>query len=73
MRQCVLLLSFATIICYGYALAGLGGFFLGKGNVLYIGLGLPGGTVCGILAIWLWKKYLHALQEENDLYKNAHK
>ena len=51
MRITVLLLSLATIILFAYALAGLGGFFFGKGNTAYIIFGLSGGILSALAAI----------------------
>ncbi len=56
MRLIVTVLSMGTIAAYGYALAGLGGFFFGKGSLHYIIWGLIGGTICGAAAIILWRK-----------------
>lgn len=63
MRFGVLLLSITTLVLYGYALAGLGGFLWGKGNTFYIYFGLLGGTASALLALWLWKKYLDSLTQ----------
>ncbi|WP_024822960.1 hypothetical protein [Aminobacterium mobile] len=65
MRITVLLLSLATIILFAYALAGLGGFFFGKGNTAYIIFGLSGGILSALAALWLWKKYLKSLENQH--------
>jgi hypothetical protein len=44
---------------YGYALAGMGGFLIGKGRLDYIIWGLTGGTGTAVAALWIWKKSLH--------------
>ena len=52
MRPFVTLLCVATIVGYGYAVAGMGGYLLGHGNLTYIVAGLLGGTACGVLALY---------------------
>jgi hypothetical protein len=59
LRIIVLLLSIATIVLYGYALAGVGGFLIGKGRLDYIIWGLTGGTGTAVAALWIWKRSLH--------------
>ncbi|MBN1332490.1 MAG: hypothetical protein JW971_01895 [Synergistales bacterium] len=68
MRLVVLILTIGTIILYAHALAGLGGYLLGKGRPWMILYGLTGGTCTAVLALWLWKKYLLSLSDngEND-------
>ena len=69
MRQFVLLLSMGTIVLYGYALAGMGGYLLGRGRIDYIIFGLLGGSVSAWGALFFWRKYLLALDRkgnEND-------
>lgn len=58
MRITVLLLCMTTIVFYGYALAGLGGYFFGEGRPALIVLGLAAGTVSAAVALWLWHRYL---------------
>ncbi len=70
MRLIVTILSMSTVVAYGYALAGLGGFLVGKGSLHYIIWGLIGGTICGAAAIILWRKniaefYVQDQGEEN--------
>jgi len=64
MRLTILVLSIASIVFYGHALAGLGGYFLDKGRPDLIIVGLTGGTSSAIFALWLWKKYLTELEKE---------
>ncbi len=66
MRQAVLVLSMGTIVLYGYALAGLGGYLAGRGRPDYIVFGLGLGTMAGAAALFLWKKYLAALEAEDE-------
>ena len=70
MRQFVLLLSMGTIVLYGYALAGMGGYLLGRGRIDYILLGLFGGSISAWAALFLWKKYLVALDSEEEKSEN---
>ncbi len=70
MRLIVTVLSMGTVVAYGYALAGLGGFLFGRGSLHYIIGGLIGGTICGAAAIILWRKniaefYVQDREEEN--------
>lgn len=62
-RQFVLILSFATIICYGYALGGLGAYIFGQGKLFVIAAGLVGGTLCAWLALKLWRQFLCEIDE----------
>lgn len=59
MRIIVLLLSMGTVILYGYALAGMGGFLFGKGRMDYIVWGLSFGSITATAALWLWKRTMH--------------
>lgn len=59
MRVIVMCLSIATLILYGYAIAGMGGYLIGRGRLDYIVLGLLGGSTTAGLALWLWKKNIH--------------
>lgn len=70
MRQFVLLLSMGTIVLYGYALAGMGGYLLGRGRIDYILFGLFGGSISAWAALFLWKKYLLALDREWEEREN---
>ena len=63
-RLAVLFLSFATIICYGYALGGLGSYAAGAPRPLPIAAGLSGGTVCAFLALKIWRLYLDEIEDE---------
>lgn len=63
MRTLVTGLSIATLIAYGYAIAGIGGFLLGKGRIDFITWGLTCGSICAALALYIWKKYPEAFYE----------
>lgn len=65
-RLIVLVLSFTTLICYGYALGGIGAYFMGKEKPLVIAGGLVGGTFCLWLAMKLWKQFLAEIEEESE-------
>ncbi len=71
MRQFVLLLSMGTIVLYGYALAGMGGYLLGRGRIDYVLIGLFGGSISAWAALFLWKKYLLTLDEEREKPENS--
>ncbi|MBQ9882145.1 MAG: hypothetical protein IJM42_06020 [Synergistes sp.] len=60
----VLFLSFATIICYGYALGGLGSYALGVPKPVPTAAGLVCGTLCAFLAIKIWRRYIEEIEEE---------
>jgi hypothetical protein len=57
-RLLVLFLSFGTIIAFGYALGGLGGYMFGEGKPLVIAAGLSGGALSGFMALRIWRSYL---------------
>ena len=57
-RLLVLFLSFGTIIAFGYALGGLGGYMFGEGKPLVIAAGLTGGALSGFMALRIWRSYL---------------
>lgn len=63
MRTLVTGLSIATLIAYGYAIAGIGGFLLGKGRIDFITWGLTCGSICAALALYIWKKHPEAFYE----------
>jgi hypothetical protein len=63
-RISVLLLSFGSIIGYGYALGGLGGYLFDRGRPLVIAAGLIGGTISAIAAIAVWRRYLEDIRRE---------
>ncbi len=66
MRLIVLLLSMGTVVLYGYALAGLGGYFLGKGRPDYIFIGLVMGSASAAAALLLWRKFLLQFEEKDE-------
>jgi len=65
-RLLVLILSFGTIIAFGYALGGLGGYMFDQGKPLVIAAGLIGGVVSAILALKIWRTYLNDIDRENE-------
>lgn len=64
MRFIVLLLSMGAVAMYGYALAGMGSYLLGKGRLDYIVFGLGAGITATTAALFLWRKYLVSLSKE---------
>ena len=65
MRFIVLLLSMGSVVLFGYALAGMGGYLLGRGRLDYIVTGLLGGFAAAAAALLLWKKYLDMIFMED--------
>lgn len=66
MRFIVLLLSMGSVVLYGYALAGLGGYFFGRGRPDYFILGLGAGTLSAAASLFLWRKFLILLEKEAE-------
>ncbi len=64
-RISVLCLSIGTIVAYGYALGGLGGYMFGRGRPLLVAAGLIGGTLCAWLALHIWRVYLDEIAAED--------
>ncbi len=71
MRFIVLLLSLSTMIFYGKAVAGMGGYLAGQGRPDLIIFGLIAGTVSAIAALVLWKKHPNSFfrDDSNDRYR----
>ncbi|MDY9920349.1 MAG: hypothetical protein U2P59_00795 [Synergistota bacterium] len=65
-RLLVLIFSFGTIIAFGYALGGLGGYMFDQGKPLVIAAGLIGGVISAILALKIWRTYLNDIDRENE-------
>lgn len=70
-RIIVLILSFTTIIAYGYALGALWGYMLGAGKPLVIAAGGVGGTLCAFAALRIWRSYLDDIEREDAEKKAA--
>lgn len=64
MRIVVLILSLASVVFFGKALAGLGSYLVGKSHPELIAIGLVGGTVSAVAALVCWKRYLREIAEE---------
>lgn len=62
----MLILSFATIVGYGYALGGLGSYAVGVPKPWPIALGLSGGTLSALAALRIWKTYLEDIEREKQ-------
>ncbi|MDR1874845.1 MAG: hypothetical protein LBQ90_07560 [Synergistaceae bacterium] len=58
MRLFILTLSMGCVILYGYALAGYAGYSFGRGRPDYIVWGLSLGTLCGGVALYLWRRWM---------------
>lgn len=65
-RLLVLFLSFGTIISFGYALGGLGGYIFDQGKPLVIAAGLGGGIAMATAALKIWGTYLDDLKKEDE-------
>lgn len=65
-RLVVLVLSFATLVCYGYAIGGVGALFFGRSEPLVIAGGFVGGSVCLWLAFRLWRQFLDDVEKEAE-------
>lgn len=66
-RIATLLCSIGTIVCYGYLLAGTGGYLLGRGRPLIAALGFFSGTILALIAIKIWRSYLADLKILEEL------
>ena len=64
MRLLILLLSMGSVVFYGYALAGMGGFLLGRGRLDYVLFGLLLGTASAIASLLLWRRWLLQIERE---------
>ncbi len=69
MRFTVLILSIATLVFFGYALAGVGGYLFGRGRPDLVALGLSGGVACAAAALYLWRRFLCSIDEEEERAK----
>ena len=58
MRLFILVLSMTCVTLYGWALAGYAGYSFGRGRADYVAWGLSLGTLCALVAIHLWKKWM---------------
>lgn len=64
MRFLVLLLSMSAVVFFGYAVAGLAGFLLGRGRADYIIFGLLLGFASTAASLLLWRYWLSVLEKE---------
>ena len=53
-----------SVVFYGYALAGMGGFLLGRGRLDYVLFGLLLGTASAIASLLLWRRWLLQIERE---------
>lgn len=65
-RPLVMILSFITIICFGYALGALGVTALRDPHWKLVFLWLFCGLFSAFCAVALWKSYLKELEAENN-------
>ncbi len=70
MRLIVLLLSMGSVVLFGYALAGMGGYLLGKGRLDYVFTGLRWIRCRCSRRLLLWKKYLDMILMEDTREKD---
>ena len=62
-----------VMACLGQAIAGMGGYLVGRGRPMYVLLGLCGGAVFSYAAIAVWKSYIKditaadALEREDEV------
>ena len=66
-RITTLILSVGTIVAYGYAIGGVGGYLFGKGRPVIAALGLLGGSLMAAAALKLWKKCLDNMAISNGM------
>ena len=68
MRLFILMLSMGCVILYGYALAGFMGYSFGNPRPDYILWGFSLGSLCGVAALCLWKKWMphYLIETEED-------
>ncbi len=70
-RILVLILSFSTIVAFGYSLGGLGGYLVGQGRPFIAFCGLIIGVLSSILAFRVWGKYLEEIAAEDAKSKET--
>ena len=63
-RFLVLVLSMSAVVFFGYAVAGLAGFLLGRGRSDYIIFGLLLGFASTAASLLLWRHWLSLLEKE---------
>ncbi|MDR1915203.1 MAG: hypothetical protein LBQ58_01345 [Synergistaceae bacterium] len=62
-RIMTLMASMGTILCYGYALGGVGGYLVGRGSPFIAAAGIISGSLLAFAAIRIWKSYLSDLEK----------
>lgn len=65
-RLIVLILSFATLVGYGYAIGGVGALVLGRPRPFVIAAGFIGGSFSLWLAFRLWRQFLDEVEKEAE-------
>jgi hypothetical protein len=61
-RIMTLLSSIGTIVCYGYALGGVGGYLAGRGRPFIAAAGIISGSLLAFAAIKIWRSYIADLE-----------
>ena len=70
-RIITLICSMMVMVCFGQAIAGMGGYLVGRGHPLYVLLGLCVGAVFSYAAIAVWKSYLKDVTAEDAREREA--
>ena len=66
-RPLVMILSFVTIICFGYCLGALGVTAIGNPHWKLVFLWLFCGVLSAFCAVALWKSYLKELEAKDKM------
>jgi hypothetical protein len=64
-RITTLICSMMAMVCLGRAIAGMGGYLVGRGRPMYVLLGLFGGAIFSYAAIAVWKSYIEDVTAAN--------
>jgi hypothetical protein len=65
-RIITLICSMTVMVCLGHAIAGMGGYLVGRGRPAYVLLGLCGGGVFSCAAFAVWKSYLKDITSADE-------
>ncbi|MDR1134237.1 MAG: hypothetical protein LBL05_08730 [Synergistaceae bacterium] len=64
-RIITLICSMIVMVCFGQAIAGMGGYLVGRGRPMYVLLGLCGGAAFSCAAVAVWKSYISDITAAN--------
>ncbi|MDR1581291.1 MAG: hypothetical protein LBS35_13125 [Synergistaceae bacterium] len=64
-RIITLICSMMVMVCLGRAIAGMGGYLVGRGRPMYVLLGLCGAAAFSYAAVAVWKNYLEDVTAAN--------